>query len=160
VQQAHQHRPAAIGAGGVFFENRGAAGGAQLVQLRIGALFLGGDPRIANQPADDGGVSGFSRVTSMWPPRWTPLCNSIRCLETVVCRGGRVLPGAVAGRQGSGIAHFFALVVLRSRPFFVATRDDFIAISGTELHPSCPKVPNSAHLGHAPIPLPRPCGQA
>ena len=51
AQQARQHRPAAIGAGGVLLEHRGAAGGAQLVELRIGALFLGGDPRIADQTA-------------------------------------------------------------------------------------------------------------
>ena len=59
AQQARQHRPAAIGAGGVFLEDRVAAGGAQFVELRIGALFLGGDPRIADQAAWDGRFSGL-----------------------------------------------------------------------------------------------------
>ena len=61
VQQARQHGPAAIGAGGVLFEDRGAASGAQFVELRIGALFLGGDPRIADQAADGGAFSGWLR---------------------------------------------------------------------------------------------------
>ena len=61
AQQARQHRPAAIGAGGVLFEDRGAAGGAQFVELRIGALFLGGDARVADQAACGGGFSGFRR---------------------------------------------------------------------------------------------------
>ena len=54
AQQARQHRPGAIGAGGVLLEHRGAAGGAQFVELRIGALFLGGDPRVADQTARGG----------------------------------------------------------------------------------------------------------
>jgi hypothetical protein len=40
AQQARQHGPAAMGAGGVLLEHGGAAGGAQLVELRIGALFV------------------------------------------------------------------------------------------------------------------------
>ena len=60
VQQPCQHRPAAIGAGGVLFEDRGAAGCAQFVQLRIGALLVGGDPRIADQSADDGAFSAVA----------------------------------------------------------------------------------------------------
>ena len=51
AQQARQHGPAAIGAGGVLFEDGGAAGGAQFVALRIGALFLGGDACVADQAA-------------------------------------------------------------------------------------------------------------
>ena len=46
-----EHRPGAIGAGGVLLVHGGAAGGAQLVELRIGALFFGGHPRIADQTA-------------------------------------------------------------------------------------------------------------
>jgi hypothetical protein len=42
AQQARQHRPGAIGTGGVLFVHRVAAGGAQFVELRVGALFLGG----------------------------------------------------------------------------------------------------------------------
>ena len=59
VQQARQHWPAAVCAGGVLLEHRGAAGRAQLVELRIGALFLGRDPRIANQTAWRGGFRQF-----------------------------------------------------------------------------------------------------
>ena len=59
AQQARQHRPGAIGAGGVLLEDRVAAGGAQLVELRIGALFLGGDPRVADQTAQRGGFPGI-----------------------------------------------------------------------------------------------------
>ena len=61
VQQARQHRPAAVCAGGVLLEHRGAAGRAQFVELRIGALFLGRDPRIANQTAWRGGFRQFCR---------------------------------------------------------------------------------------------------
>jgi hypothetical protein len=49
AQQAREHRPGAIGAGGVFLVHSGAPGCAQLVELRIGALFFGGHPRIADQ---------------------------------------------------------------------------------------------------------------
>ena len=41
AQQARQHRAGAISAGGVLLADRVTAGGAQLVELRIGALFLG-----------------------------------------------------------------------------------------------------------------------
>ncbi len=58
VQQASQHWPAAVCAGGVLLEHRGAAGRAQLVELRIGALFFGRDPRIANQTAWRDGLAG------------------------------------------------------------------------------------------------------
>jgi hypothetical protein len=49
AEQARQRRPGAIGAGGrVFLAYRVAVGGAQLVGLRIGALFFGRDPRVAD----------------------------------------------------------------------------------------------------------------
>jgi hypothetical protein len=51
AQQAGQHRAGAIGAGGVLLEDGGAAGGAEFVALRIGALFLRGDPGVADQAA-------------------------------------------------------------------------------------------------------------
>ena len=60
AQQARQHGPAAIGAGGVLFEDRGATGGAQFVELRIRALFVGG-ARVADQAACDGGFAAFWR---------------------------------------------------------------------------------------------------
>ena len=63
AQQAGQHGPAAVGAGGVLLEHGGAAGGAQFVELRIGALFLGGDPRVADQAACGGGFSGVSAAS-------------------------------------------------------------------------------------------------
>ena len=62
VQQARQHRPAAVCAGGVLLEHGGAARSAQLIELRIGALFLSRDPRIANQTAGAGGFRRFSRT--------------------------------------------------------------------------------------------------
>jgi hypothetical protein len=49
AQQARQHRARAVGAGGVFLVYGGAAGGAQFVGLRIGALFLGRDAGVADQ---------------------------------------------------------------------------------------------------------------
>ena len=61
AQQARQHGSAAIGAGGVLFEDCGAAGGAQFVELRIGALFVGGDACIADQAACGGGFPAFRR---------------------------------------------------------------------------------------------------
>ena len=64
VQQARQHRPAAVCAGGVLLEHGGAAGRAQLVELRIGALFLGRDPRIANQTAWRAACGGFVGMSS------------------------------------------------------------------------------------------------
>ena len=55
AEHPSQHRPVAIGTGGVFFENRGAPGGAELVGLGIGALFFGGDAGVADQAAGGGG---------------------------------------------------------------------------------------------------------
>jgi hypothetical protein len=49
AQEARQHRAAAIGAGGMLLDDHVAAGGAQLVALRIGALILGGDAGIADE---------------------------------------------------------------------------------------------------------------
>ena len=48
-EQPRQHRPAAVGAGRVLFEDGGATGGAQLVGLRIGALVLRGHAGVADQ---------------------------------------------------------------------------------------------------------------
>jgi hypothetical protein len=45
------HRPGAIGGGGVFLAHRVAAGGAQFVELRIGALLFGRNPCVADQIA-------------------------------------------------------------------------------------------------------------
>ena len=50
AQQPGQHGPAAVGAGGVLLQDGGAAGRVQLVALRVGALLLGRDPRIAQEP--------------------------------------------------------------------------------------------------------------
>jgi len=51
AQQARQHRPAAVGAGGMLLEHDSAARRAQFVELRVCALVLGGHPRIADQTA-------------------------------------------------------------------------------------------------------------
>jgi hypothetical protein len=67
VQQARQHRPAPVCAGGMLLKRGGAAGGAQLVELRIGALFLGRNPRIANQTAWQGGVRQLCRHELLEP---------------------------------------------------------------------------------------------
>ena len=65
AQQAGQHRPASIGAGGVLFEDGGAAGGAQFVQLRIGALFFSGDPSVADQAAALAFFRGFGGIAGV-----------------------------------------------------------------------------------------------
>ena len=61
AQQAAEHGPASIGAGGTLFEHSGAAGGAEFVKLRIGALLFGGDAGVADQPAGGRLLGGFSR---------------------------------------------------------------------------------------------------
>ena len=61
AQQACQDRPGSIGARRVFLHYRFAARGAKLVELRIGALLLRGDTRVADQSAGEGGFPGFSR---------------------------------------------------------------------------------------------------
>ena len=55
---------AAIGAGGVLFEDCGAAGRAQFVQLRIGALFVGGDPGVVRKAAENGIYRAFAGIPS------------------------------------------------------------------------------------------------
>ena len=62
VQQARQHWPGAIGTGGVLLAYRVAAGSAPLVELGIGALFLGGDPCVADQTACAAVVRPFARI--------------------------------------------------------------------------------------------------
>jgi hypothetical protein len=59
VQQARQHRPAAVGAGGVLLQDCGAACSAEFVALRVGSLFIGRDPRIADQAAGSGSFLVF-----------------------------------------------------------------------------------------------------
>ena len=79
AQQARQHGSAAIGAGGMLFEDCGAAGRAQFVELRIGALFVGGDACIADQAA----CARFSGVSAAWRGLWPchgAYYNSTRCL--------------------------------------------------------------------------------
>jgi hypothetical protein len=44
AQQARKHRSGAIGTGGALLVHGAAAGGAQFVELRIGALLFGGHP--------------------------------------------------------------------------------------------------------------------
>ncbi len=59
AQKAGQDRTTTVGAGAMLLEDRIAAGRARLIELRIGALFLGGDPRVADQAASCGGFPGF-----------------------------------------------------------------------------------------------------
>jgi hypothetical protein len=61
VQQASQNWRAAICAGCVLLEHHGAAGRAQLVELRIGVLFISRDPRIANETAWRDSLRQFCR---------------------------------------------------------------------------------------------------
>jgi hypothetical protein len=61
AQEARQHRPAAVGARGMLFEYGAAARGTQFVELRVGALVLGGHPRVADQAALWRGFLGFGR---------------------------------------------------------------------------------------------------
>jgi hypothetical protein len=49
----------AVGAGGVLFEDCGAACSAEFVALRVGSLFLGRDPRIADQTTCGGSFLAF-----------------------------------------------------------------------------------------------------
>ena len=49
AQQARQHRPAAVGARRMLLEDGGAACCVQVVELRVGALVLVGDPRIGDE---------------------------------------------------------------------------------------------------------------
>jgi len=60
AQQAGEHGARTIGPGGVFLAYRGTAGGAQFVGLRISALVLSGDARVADQAAG-GSFLGFGR---------------------------------------------------------------------------------------------------
>ena len=90
AQQAGEHRPAAIGAGGVFFEDGGATGGAQFIELRIGPLLVCGDARVADQAAYDGGFAGLCRRHVDSSSSGARFYNSTRCLETTVCRRGRM----------------------------------------------------------------------
>ena len=61
AKQTRQYGSGSIGSGRVFFQHRVAAGGAKFVKLRIGALFLGGYARVADQTAGKGGFPGFCR---------------------------------------------------------------------------------------------------
>ena len=54
TKQPRQHGPAAVGAGGMLFENARASCRAQFVELWVGPLVLGRDPRIPNRLAADG----------------------------------------------------------------------------------------------------------
>jgi len=68
AQQACQHRPAAVSAGGVLFEDRRAACCAQFVELRIGALVFGGNARVADQTACCVGFLAVLPHLSAWLP--------------------------------------------------------------------------------------------
>ena len=59
AKQARQYRPASISPGRVLFQHRFAARGTKFVELRIGALLLGGDARVAHEAAGKGGFPGF-----------------------------------------------------------------------------------------------------
>ena len=61
AKQTRQYGPGSIGARRVFLEHRLAARGAEFIELRIGALLLGGDTRVADQAAGEGGFPGFRR---------------------------------------------------------------------------------------------------
>ena len=61
AEQSGQYRPVSISTGCVFFKHHVATGGAKLVELRIGALFLGGHPRVAHEAAGKGGFPRFRR---------------------------------------------------------------------------------------------------
>ena len=68
AQQACQHRPAAVSAGCVLFEDRRAASCAQFVELRIGALVFGGNARVADQTACCFGFLAVLPHLSAWLP--------------------------------------------------------------------------------------------
>src|SRR4051794_41112268 len=72
-----------------FLEDCRAAGGAQLIALRIGALFVRGDPRVADQTVDGGAFPGWWLGHAGCSLRGDSLYNSTMCLQMAVCRGGR-----------------------------------------------------------------------
>ena len=98
AQQARQHGPAAIGAGGMLLEDRGAAGRAQLVELRIGALFLGGDPCVADQTAWRRRFFGLLAASSRAASSEAAFYNSTRCLK----RSFAEVAGAGAAVESAG----------------------------------------------------------
>ncbi len=66
AEQAGEHGPAAIGARGLFDEDRVAARGAERVALRIGALLLGGDAGIADEAVSRRHGDFFTMKDSAW----------------------------------------------------------------------------------------------
>ena len=70
AEEAGEHWAGAIGAGGVFLEDAGAARGAQLIDLRVGALFFGGRPGRSRSGGRGRGISCF------WVA-WRRLCASV-----------------------------------------------------------------------------------
>jgi hypothetical protein len=94
AQQARQNRPGTIRAGGM----RGvAAGGAQLVELRIGAPFFGRDPCLADQTAHGCGSPAVCAHSALTPRPGDPLMQ----LDTTHTNGRlRGWPKAWAGRTG------------------------------------------------------------
>jgi hypothetical protein len=86
---------AAIGAGGVLFEDCGAVGHAQSVQLRIGAVFVGGDPGVVRKAAE-WHLPGFCRHTvGSWSLGGlvynSTICKGCRMLDN--CRLARLPVG-------------------------------------------------------------------
>ena len=62
AEQAGKDRAGSIGARGMLFEHGLAAGGAEFVELRVGALLFGGDAGVADQAVGGGSVlRGFRR---------------------------------------------------------------------------------------------------
>ena len=66
ANQLRQHRPRARRAGSVLLMDDPAAGGAQLVDLSVGGLVLGGDAGVADQAADGAGRRRGWRHGSIW----------------------------------------------------------------------------------------------
>jgi hypothetical protein len=60
AEQTRQYRSASISPGRVPFQHRFAARGTKFVELRIGALLLGGDARVSPRGGREGWISGVS----------------------------------------------------------------------------------------------------
>ena len=70
AKDAGEHRPAAIGAGGVLLKDFVAAGGVEFVALRVGVLSFGGDPGVADEAARGRGFTGKGWHGPRFPRCW------------------------------------------------------------------------------------------
>jgi len=78
AEDAGEHRSATVGAGGVFFNDVGAAGGVQFVALGVRTLIIGGDPGIADEPAGEGVGEGVAMTNGRSPAVLAAIYNYVK----------------------------------------------------------------------------------